>query len=120
LVENHRFPKSSGSQESWGQEHRRVVTAKIILISVDRFIGRLFLIAGFLLTGLGILALPPEGFFFALPMLLFMTALLLAAIGGLFFLAVKGLKRDAPWQWITQIVPLVVILCIVVLLLVTL
>ncbi len=85
------------------------------MIAVNRFIGRLFLILAALFVGMAVLALPPEGFFFALPFLLFMVAVVLGLIGSLFYLAVRGLKRDAPWQWIAQIVPALIILCIVLL-----
>jgi len=92
-----------------------MATGKTILIAVDRFIGRLFLILAALFVGMAVLALPPEGFFFALPFLLFMVAVVLGIIGSLFYLAVRGLKRDTPWQWIAQIVPILIILCIVLL-----
>jgi phosphoglycerol transferase MdoB-like AlkP superfamily enzyme len=92
-----------------------MATGKTILITVDRFIGRLFLILAALFVGMAVLALPPEGFFFALPFLLFMVAVVLGIIGSLFYLAVRGLKRDAQWQWIAQVVPILIILCIVLL-----
>ena len=92
-----------------------MATGKTILIAVDRFIGRLFLILAALFVGMAVLALPPEGFFFALPFLLFMVAVVLGIIGSLFYLAVRGLKRDARWQWIAQVVPILIILCIVLL-----
>lgn len=110
---------TSGSRTSTRESTCSMVTGKTILIAVDRFIGRLFLIFAALFVGMAILALPPEGFFFALPILLFLAALFLGMIGGLFFIAVKGLRQRAPWQWPAQVAPILVIVCIILLLLIS-
>jgi hypothetical protein len=94
-----------------------MVTLKTVFITFDGILARWFLILAALAVALMILALPPEGFFFSLPFLLLMTALFFGAIGGLFLLAARGLKRDAPWQWIVQVVPLLILACIILLLL---
>jgi hypothetical protein len=94
-----------------------MITLKTVFITFDGILARWFLILAALAVALMILALPPEGFFFSLPFLLLMAALFFGVIGGLFLLAVRGLKRDAPWQWIAQVVPLLVLACIIVLLL---
>ena len=93
------------------------MTLKTVFIMFDGILARWFLILAALAVALMILALPPEGFFFSLPFLLLMVALFFGAIGGLFLLAIRGLKRDAPWQWFAQVVPLLVVVSIIVLLL---
>jgi hypothetical protein len=93
-----------------------MVTLKAVFITFDGILARWFLILAALAVALMVLALPPEGFFFSLPFLLLIAALFFGAIGGLFLLAVRGLKRDAPWQWIAQVIPLLIIACIVLLL----
>jgi hypothetical protein len=85
------------------------ITPKTILIAFDQFLARLFLIAAALVLGLMILALPPEGLFFALPFLLFLVAAVLGFIGSLFLLAVRGLRRGARWCWLVQIAPFVLL-----------
>jgi hypothetical protein len=95
-----------------------VVTLKTVFITFDGILARWFLILAALAVALMILALPPEGFFFSLPFLLLTAALFFGAIGGLFLLAARGLKRDTPWQWIVQVIPLLILACIILLLLV--
>jgi hypothetical protein len=94
-----------------------MVTLKTVFITFDGILARWFLILAALGVALMILALPPERFSFSLPFLLLMAALFFGAIGGLFLLAVRGLKQDAPWQWIAQVIPLLILACLILLLL---
>ncbi|MBM4160292.1 MAG: hypothetical protein FJ217_04240 [Ignavibacteria bacterium] len=82
------------------------------LIIVDQFIGRLFLILAIFLLAVAILAWPPRGVLFRLPALLFLAAAFSGLVGGLFFFAAKGLRRDTSWQWIAQGAAVLVVLCI--------
>ncbi len=92
-----------------------MITGKMVLIIVDQFVGRLFLILAILLLALAVLAWPPQGIQFGLPAFLFLAAACSGLVGGLFFFVVRGLKRGAPWQWTAQIAAALVILGVVLL-----
>jgi hypothetical protein len=83
------------------------------MTNLNRILAIFFFVLAGVAVLLGLLGLPPEGFFFALPHLLFMVAAFLALLGGLHLLAVRGFRTHAPWRWIAQAMPVILLLVVI-------
>ncbi len=80
------------------------------MINLNRATAIFFCVLAGVVILFGILTLPPEGFFFALPYLLFMMAGFLVLLGGLHFLREIGFRKQTPWRWVVQAIPIILLL----------
>ena len=80
------------------------------MVTLNRITAIFFCVLAGVAILLGILALPPEGFFLALPDLLFMMAGFLVLLGGLHLLAERGFRKQTPWRWVAQVIPIILLL----------
>jgi energy-coupling factor transporter transmembrane protein EcfT len=70
------------------------------MANLNRILAIFFFVLAGVAVLLGLLGLPSEGFFFAL-------------LGGLHLLAVRGFRTHAPWRWIAQAMPVILLLVVI-------